>query len=784
MKKILLGIMIAAVAIGCAAYAVSSETAYAGTIKKTLLDDSFAGAELDTASWYSGSGTGISLGEGYVAYSVKSPWTGTGLSSKITVSDGGAMEVDITRLNWGGNSGNLWLVFGDYAENFPNDVWDTQNADGIKINYNKDAEPYALRLSSQYSTVKGLVDGNGDALATPTPYAFTDVTALADESAADRITSKTLRFEYGADGSFQLKMKELGSSEEFAVVAKTTQAVLRPFTPNSRAWVFFDEAGGAVEEGEIRDIRVYDKDGHQLSSFGADPAASYNVYKNSSTAFASLGMNQYLVFNEDYRNGNPLFVSKEVYAETDNEIAESVATVETKLALRSWKGDKRFGLLLGAKKQSSGKIGEASSSYLYITLRGGSYYYGMETYNAAGENSVVIKERALPAAAEDFTLKLEVGSRGLLRVSFDGVADYSDTDAVFAYAGYFGFAADGAQTDGENQFKILVDSFLLKNEYYDRPANTNIKTDFANNEFNTKLWQLSSKPYMSTYTNGVYVKDEMLWFDNVAMNSYIATQYQYSDFELQYSVTDVRREAVKDEASGEALYPVSSWIGTVFGASTPNDDFGKMVNSIPLVYFEVPIDKNTWEREKDSNGENLPARVVLSNVGTNRMIDLPDKYDFWALENAGKVLNVSIRMKDLKLTVSLKYSTETKFTVVAEQTLPSGVSGHIYICGMGDSYFVEDISEGATCGNFVLDDISVTNLDNKGNILTDVGFESNKNGEIPGDAEDAGSRNEAEYRPSADSGSGGCSGQIEACALVSVVSLLAAALIAVKRKRV
>lgn len=781
MKKIVLIALAAFLALGCF---LGAGKVYAGTIKKTLLDDSFSGTELDSASWYSSSGTGIRLGEGYLAYTVKSPWTGTGLASKAVLSGGGAIELDVTNINWGGNGGSMWIVFGDYPDNFTDEIWTSQKADGIKICYNKDASPYALRLSSQYTSLTGLVDGEGSALNTPTPYAFTDVTALSEGASADCIFEKTIRFEYNEDGSFQLKAKELSSDGAFKVVAKSTDTKLRPFTDNSRAWFFFDEGNGAIEDGEIRDMRVYDKDGQLLSSFGSDPSAAYSVYKNSSTEFASLGMNQYLVFDENYRNGNPLFASKDVYAETEEDIAESVVTVEAQISFEGWKGQKRFGILMGAKKQSSGKIGEAESSFLYFTMRGDKYYYGMETYDEQEAKTTVIEERELPANAEKFMLKLEAGSSGTLRVSFDGDIDFDGTEE-FAYAGYFGMAMDGEQTDENNCVKILVDSFLLKNEYYDRPENVNIVTDFSDNEFNTNLWQLSSKPYMSTYTNGVYVKDEMLWFDNVAMNSYLATQYQYSDFELQYSVIDVRREAVKDETTGEPLYPVSSWIGTVFGASTPNDDFGKMVTSLPLVYFEVPIDKETWEREKDSNGDPLPARVVLTNVGGNRMIDLPEKYDFWATENAGKILNVSITMQDLKLTVALKYSTEDKFTVVAEQAMESGVSGHIYICGMGDSYFLEGVSEGATCGNFVLDDISLKNLDKKGNILTDVPFASNKNANIPGNAEVADERNEADYRPkTTDNAGGGCSGSIEIVALPAAVLCFAAAILALRRKRI
>ena len=114
--------------------------------------------------------------------------------------------------------------------------------------------------------------------------------------------------------------------------------------------------------------------------------------------------------------------------------------------------------------------------------------------------------------------------------------------------------------------------------------------------------------------------------------------------------------------------------------------------------------------------------------------------------------------------------------------MTSVVSGHIYICGMGDSYFLAGVSEGATCGNFVIDDISVTNLDSKGNVLTDVEFKSNKNPDIPGDYEYTGGRDEKDYRPQADVSGGGCSGAIGTGATLSVIMLGGAAMHIVRRK--
>ena len=131
-KKMGTALFVAAAFLGISATALDFTPASAGMLTETLLDDSFSSLQLDEASWYSGSFTGISLGEGYTAYTTRGPYTGTGLSSKSTFTGGGAIEVDVTKLDWSGNSGNLWLVFGDYNEPFADDIWTAQKRTGSR----------------------------------------------------------------------------------------------------------------------------------------------------------------------------------------------------------------------------------------------------------------------------------------------------------------------------------------------------------------------------------------------------------------------------------------------------------------------------------------------------------------------------------------------------------------------------------------------------------------------------------------------------------------------------
>lgn len=751
-KRGILAALILSVAMGCMGL---SGAASAGTVDVTLLEEDFAGTELDPAAWYSRSSTGVSLEQDYIALRVKDGYTGTGVATKAKLSGGAAVEIDVKELDWADTNGSFRIAFGlpTNTGNFHNAYWEDGKADGIYLTFNKDCSDHAIRLAGLKSSLSGLVDGQGNTLATPTPYAFTDVKALADPASPDKIRDKTLRVEYGEDGSFTLSARPFGESGDFTVIARTTGSKLRAF-PEGYISVHCMESAKGFPFIDIRDIRVYDKDGGAVAAFGENVGKDYLTFRHSFTGSMSAGAKNALTFGEKYGNANPLFMSKRIVASDPKDSVESLAQISFGFTAKKWQGNKKFGLLLGAEKQSSGNVGQAGTSFFYLTKSTEGWQYGMDAYAQADVPTAVIPEQSLPKGVlpNDLNISLTLGSKGTLEVKFNGESAYSANDAAYAYDGYAGFAMTGDETSAECGVLVTIGSFLAENSYYDRPENANVQTDFAGDSYNTNLWNMRSESYMQDFLNGMYVREGGLVFDNVAMNSYISTKFQYSNFELKYSVTDLRREVVTDPATGAKLYPVSSWIGAMFGAAFPQDEFGRMESSVPLIYLEAPVDANTWDRQRQGTGY-APTQLVVLNVGRSFITPLPSKYDFWDPSKEGLTLDIRIRVTDRRLTVGLKYRQEEEYTDFVDEEMPRGLTGYLYLCGMGNNYYLAPHSVGASCGHFTLDDIKITNLDEGAN-LTEVSFASNRPDKVPGDYPYVDKNDDADYLTGGGSGCG------------------------------
>ena len=759
MKKIgklfsvlMLGVMLGSVGI------ISNVSVSAGIVDVTVLEDNFNGDQLNASNWYSKSNTGISLEKEYDAYILKGGWGNTGLFTKESISGGMAMELDIAEADWNGVDTNLFMVTGLAQAGSPN--W---GGTGVYLSY-KSSVP-AITLAGHPNSFWDLVDANGNKLPYQTPWAFASMVGLGSGADQDRIENKTVRFEYAADGSFTLLTKTIGSAEDFTVLAKSSSK-LPEFAEGHVGFYVCNGATDAFPLLALTDMRVYNAEDELVSEFGNNFEDDYVNYVEAGTESASYSSKKSLTFGKSYANNNPLFLRNKIEVSEKTDTQESIATYNFSVCLKEMVGDKRFGLLLGAEKQSSGRIGQADTSYLWIEKTENGYQCGMDTYKEENVATAVLPATAIDVDfSSDVNVMLQLGSLGTLNIAFDGTTVFSGTKE-FTYEGYTGFAVDGAETDEENYVVATIGSFECKNNYYDRPQNVNQTTNFTNDEYNKNLWNINSTSYMSDFLNGMYVKDGKLIFDNVANEAYVSTKHQYSNFELKYSITDIRREVVVDEGTGNKIYPVSSWIGVLFGASFGQGDrFGTMEQYCPLIYFEAPVNNNTWEREI-VNGKPAPTRLVILNMeGGNQFIDLPDKYDFWDPSKDGLVVDVKMTMVDGTFTVAIKYSMETEYTEIAKVVGSSCKTGHIYLCGTGNSYYAEPNSIGASCGNFALDDISVTNLDENAN-LTTVEFASSKIADIPTDYEYTNAYGGEEYAPKGNVAEGGCGSVISGSVLV------------------
>lgn len=757
-------------------------TVQAGFIDKILIDETFSGNTVSTADWYSRSKTGIGLEDDYDGLVIRNGYTGTGVISSEKISGGAAVEIDAKKLDWNGNQASLYISFGiDKNGENPHYVWQDKagyEGTGVFICFNKDCDDYALRLACAEYYMDGLVDGEGNALPMPTPYSYTDVKALSDNNSPDTVTDKTIRFEYFSDGSFVLSVKRLGTSDDFSVVARTSANKLKSF-PTGYVAMYVMEGASGFNYADIRDVRIY-RSGEEIPSFEfgenfSTAKEDYIAFKHDGTTSFVFGAKKSLTFGSAYKNGNPLFLRSfiETAAETDEK--ESLFTMEFTLSVKDLSAGRQFGILTGAQKMNSGVIGQEKTSYLYFEKDGG-FYLRMDAYDVEGEPRTVIPRTALASAVlSSVNVKAVMGSNGTLKVAVGEETVFSSGDNDFYYGGYAGFAANG---EG-NELNISVGSFKADNAFYDRPENVEIFTDFTDNEFDAGVWKINSTSYLNDFVNGVYVKDEALYFDNVANESRISTKYAYSDFSLEFSIKDLRRTPVRD--GDDVLYPVCSWIGVIFGAAFQSgESMSYMEQYYPLVYFESPVDQTTWDRVTVS-GNKAPTRLVILNLGGNRFIDLPDKYDFWDETKAGLTVNVKITLKDGRFFVGVKYSSESMFYTVTEIELDYGITGYIHICGTGNNYYQEPNSVGASCGNFVLDDIKLSNLDEGKNIVGHE-FISSKVKNIPGDYMYSDGYADNAATPVSDFG-GGCGGNVSGGEITLVIASIAFFVLVFRGKR-
>ncbi len=798
MKKIktLLALLVCSVTLG--GFALSAElTASAGIVDNTLVSEDFGDEELDEAVWYRNSKTGTQLVETYQTYQASNAYSGTGLMTKAELSGGATVEVDIKEADWNGLSAQLVFAFGVPKESDNENLfwrwYRAEGSDALYLTYNKDAEPNMIRMAGYKSTLYDIADGTGATLPYRTAYAFADAVGLADAGEADKITNKTLRLEYNADGSFELSLRELGAEANtpFTVIAKSTTNTLQEF-PTGCVYLFAAEGEKGMSFLDIRDIRVYDKDEQLVADFYkneagqepiADATADFISFRHQSTSEVVWGAKNALNFTKKYRNNNPVFMGKTVYVAEETDAYESLATLDFTLTVNEMVGDKSFGLLLGAEYQSSGKIGNEKTSHFYIKKTNDGYAFGMDAYAEEGVKTTVIEETALNlATVEELPVRLEMGSKGTLRVYFGNMsaAAYASDNATFFYEGFTGFVTDGTATDEENYIDALLSEVTYKNSYYDRPENTNLSSDFTNDEYNSNLWYLSSTPYMADHRNGTYVKDGQLYFANVCNSNYISTWHKYGNFDMEYSITDLRREPVVTEA-GNKIYPISSLIGIVFGAEFPQEPFGTLEYNRPIVYFEskpndqgVKVNPDTWDRTEEC------TQLVLRNMGFDKRIDLPAKYDFWDESKDGSVVDVKISVSDRNIKVYVKYGTETDYTLIADETMAFGVSGHIYVWSTGDDYYQEPNSVGANCGYAVLDNIKITNKDENA-ALTTVEFVSHRPTVSQDDYEYVDSYDKNDYLPVTDANAAGCAGSVSS--IVWVLPVLGGAALLLRRKK-
>lgn len=313
-----------------------------------------------------------------------------------------------------------------------------------------------------------------------------------------------------------------------------------------------------------------------------------------------------------------------------------------------------------------------------------------------------------------FTLQTEVSADGTAEIFIDGemILRAEGTNAE-------GYICLGQKSVAAGAVEAEIDNVVILNNYYDRPQNSEIIADFNDDDYNVNDWYIKSTGF-GGISSGLYVSEGQLHFNNVAQDTTFATRRKYSNFELRFDITDLRRRVVYDE-KGNKTYPVSSWIGVSFGCDREYVEdivnFGEFYGTAPLLYFYVDLDAETWEKTSKT-------KLMLNNYGAYQSFELPDKFDFYDAANADKIVKIKMTMEDGVLTVKMKYD-DGFYETVLMKDFGFTPLGFVQFWGMGDLGYDSTGGDALMVGKFTLDNISVSNLDKKPNIV-DSKYESSK----------------------------------------------------------
>ncbi len=776
-------------------FGFTASAVYAGDVTKEILNEDFSSKRFASDLWYSANsfdGTSFETSDKLKAI-VKNGGGSNGIISKIKIdSDSVTVRLDINKLVFGDKDKEVGM-FG-IAYNLANTstspadiVWnniDRGNVDGVYFA----VKANQLVFASISGKATDFVDGNNKKIEQRTQWKFFDASAISDTE-GDKITinQKSIYLCFDNKGNLEVKAKTLGSSDTEQTVIKTTSPTLNPLSKNTYIGLSCAQSASKIESLDLGDFHISDGD-KVFNDFSIDNSNNWKVIEAGLTDEISISLDTSMVINSDFSEDYPIIMRKKILINDFDDVYSDLV-LEATIKSLDLSENSKFGFALGLDRYTSSKPGDENTTFVYFKKNGNDLYLGAESYGENGAVKELFKDASVKISEDTgyIDLSVTVDNKGKLTVkNADNVVYESQKDKEAFAANYAAIAINGESKD----LNAAIKSVKMTNTYYDRPENTDINATFDDGGFNVNEWNLISTPYLDTYTNSAYVKDEKLFFDNCAMNSAFITQYQYSDFEIQFDIDDIRREVVGNGASKS--FPISSFIGVYWGVSDAWHKFGSGVStSFPLVYIATEIDQQTWDRKIDSStGKPYPTEIFMLGNGLNNRFSLPDKYDFWSLDNADKVLQFKITVTGKKVVVAVRYKGEEAWQTtdrnnkLMSNEMDIALTGNVAITTMGNNYFVKDISEGASCGHFSVDNVILTNKDIAKNTIT-VEYVTSKKDKIQ-DYQYTKPDNDADYKPvgnNDNSDNTGCSSAINVSGVVLPLAALSLVAIIIKARR-
>lgn len=329
--------------------------------------------------------------------------------------------------------------------------------------------------------------------------------------------------------------------------------------------------------------------------------------------------------------------------------------------------------------------------------------------NIAGNNIKTVKNITDTITyRSDITLDFIVKGSGKIYLSINGINYINyDNNTICDSEGYFGFA----QSKGSG---VRITSANVYSQVYDNPENANVNETFDDDSFDASRLYVSNNEIANGYytPEGMICEDGVLKFSNITSYGFVSTNYEFSNFEMNFDITHLEREFKYDE-EGNVLVPGSNFIGISVGSPT-RDIFQYGITQAVFFYF-APIYQNGKLSSLYVVGLDnykIIYEKKISNDDDN-FWNVKNAYDYYGRE---KIINMKVDMIDGILSCSFKWEGESQSRYRTLYTYDLGYTplGYIQIHGQGFSGGEIVENSNLPCTNVWIDNIRIVNRDEGG----------------------------------------------------------------------
>lgn len=296
---------------------------------------------------------------------------------------------------------------------------------------------------------------------------------------------------------------------------------------------------------------------------------------------------------------------------------------------------------------------------------------------------------------------IEVLTKGELNLSIGSLSLLKGAKLLESGTGYFGFFSEGNNN-------VTLSGANVYGYTYNAPENVPSYTETFDQQpgaYNANYFYSagSSSPVNPSYL-AVEKDVGALHFSNVS-SSQISTRYMYSNFEMEFNIPQMRKEAVYDE-SGALLSPITSGFGIAWGVEDPMTDAGQTwVNSTWLHFENIAIDSTV-----DHTKPNATPMIKLYSARKCLKSDSLKRNFFSPSETRVPTIKLSLVNGDLN--AYLRYEGEENYgDPIFSYDLGETAEGYLRILTLGDSALAPRGLAYTSISNFSIDDWHIENLD-------------------------------------------------------------------------